>query len=376
MNIDTLAVHLGREIDPQTSAVTPPINLATTFQRTSDGTFPEGRDVYTRASNPNRNALERTVAALEGGSVGIAFGSGMAAANALLMALSSGDHILLPDDLYHGVRYSALEVFSRWGLQVSFVDMTHAENIANALRPNTKLVWVETPSNPLLKITDIRRAAELAHQAGALCVCDNTWATPILCRPLELGCDIVWHSTTKYFGGHSDVLGGIIVAPDPEHDFIKRVRQYQMLGGGVPSPFDCWLLSRSIPTMPHRVRIATASAHQVARYLNDHPKVSVVHYPALASHPGHAIAKTQMSDWGAMLSFEVKGGRDAALGITGAVKVFTHATSLGGVESLLEHRSSGEGPVTRTPPGLLRVSIGLESADDLIADLDQALAMI
>lgn len=373
MNIDTLAVHLGREIEPHTGAVTPSITLATTFQRAPDGTFPDGKDVYTRASNPNRNALERTVATLEGGSTGIAFGSGMAAANALLMALSSGDHIVLPDDLYHGVRYAAQDVFARWGLQASFVDMTDANNIANALRPNTKLVWVETPSNPLLKITDIRRAAELAHQAGALCVCDNTWATPILCRPLELGCDLVWHSTTKYFGGHSDVLGGIIVAGDANNELVTRVRQNQMLGGGVPSPFDCWLISRSMPTLPHRVRIATATATKIAHFLADHPKVSAVHYPALTSHPGHAIAKSQMSDWGAMLAFELKGGRDAALAMTGKIKVFTNATSLGGVESLLEHRASGEGPVTRTPSSLLRVSIGLENVDDLIADLDQAL---
>lgn len=373
MNIDTLAVHLGREIEAYTGAVTPSITLATTFQRATDGTFPEGKDVYTRASNPNRNALERTVAALENGTVGIAFGSGMAAANALLMALGSGDHILLPDDLYHGVRYVSQDVFARWGLQISFVDMTDANNIANALRPNTKLIWVETPSNPLLKIADIRRASELAHQAGALCVCDNTWATPILSRPLDLGCDVVWHSTTKYFGGHSDVLGGIVVARDENSEFIKRVRQYQMLGGGVPSPFDCWLLSRSIPTMPHRVRIATATANKIAQFLNNDSRVSAVHYPGLPSHPGHVIAKAQMCDWGAMLSFEVAGGQPAALAITGKIKVFTHATSLGGVESLLEHRASGEGPISRTPPGLLRVSIGLESAEDLIADLDQAL---
>jgi len=372
MNIETLAVHLGREIEAHTGAVTPSITLATTFQRTPDGTFPPGKDVYTRASNPNRNSLERTVAALENGSIGIAFGSGMAAANALLMALASGDHIILPDDLYHGVRYASQDIFSRWGLQVSFVDMTDSANIANALRPNTKLVWVETPSNPLLKITDIRRAAALAHEAGALCVCDNTWATPILARPLEMGCDLVWHSTTKYFGGHSDVLGGIVVAKE-ESDFTTRIRQNQMLGGGVPSPFDCWLISRSIPTLPHRVRIASATAHQIATYLSTHPKVSKVHYPGLPSHPGHEIAKSQMCGWGAMLSFELAGGREAALSVTGNVKVFTNATSLGGVESLLEHRASGEGPVTRTPPGLLRVSIGLENADDLIADLAQAI---
>ena len=271
------------------------------------------------------------------------------------------------------MRYVSQDVFARWGLQTSFVDMTDANNIANALRPNTKLVWVETPSNPLLKIADIRRASELAHQAGALCVCDNTWATPILSRPLDLGCDVVWHSTTKYFGGHSDVLGGIVVARDENGEFIQRVRQYQMLGGGVPSPFDCWLLSRSIPTMPHRVRIATATANKIAQFLNNDSRVSAVHYPGLPSHPGHVIAKAQMCDWGAMLSFEVAGGQPAALAITGKIKVFTHATSLGGVESLLEHRASGEGPISRTPPGLLRVSIGLESAEDLIADLDQAL---
>jgi cystathionine gamma-synthase len=346
--------------------------LATTFERAADGSFPEGRDVYTRASNPNRNALERTIAAMEGGEIGIAFASGMAAASAILQALDPGAHVILPDDLYHGVRYVSRDIFGRWGLQVSYVDLTDLKAVERAIQKNTKLIWAETPSNPQLKINDLQALAEMAHSAGALCACDNTWATPILQQPLALGCDVSWHSTTKYFGGHSDVLGGMVVLKQ-DGALAQRIRQNQMLVGGVPSPFDCWLLQRSIPTMPLRVRAQTHSAMQVAQWLDDHPRVKVVHYPGLPSHAGHAIAKKQMSAFGAMVSFEMASMAEA-LEVTSKIKLFTRATSLGGVESLMEHRASIEGANPISPPGLVRVSVGLEHVDDLIADLAGALA--
>ena len=376
MNIETLAVHVGREIEAGTGAVTPSITLATTFERAADGTFPDGKYVYTRSANPNRNGLERCIAAMEGGEIGIAFASGMAAASAILQALDPGDHVILPDDLYHGVRHVSHEVFGRWGLQVSFVDLTDLNAVKSAIQKNTKMIWAETPSNPQLKINDLQALAELAHSIGALCACDNTWATPILQQPLALGCDVSWHSTTKYFGGHSDVLGGMVVLKQ-DGELAQRIRQNQSLVGGVPSPFDCWLLQRSIPTMPLRVRAQSETAMQVAQWLEDHPRVKRVYYPGLPSHPGHDIAKKQMRSFGAMLSFEVDASpttaKAAALEVTSKIKVFTRATSLGGVESLMEHRATVEGPDSKTPQGLIRTSVGLEHLDDLIADLARAL---
>ena len=376
LNIETLAVHVGREIEAGTGAVTPSITLATTFERAADGTFPDGKYVYTRSANPNRNGLERCIAAMEGGEIGIAFASGMAAASAILQALDPGDHAILPDDLYHGVRHVSHEVFGRWGLQVSYVDLTDLQAVENAIQKNTKLIWAETPSNPQLKINDLAALADLAHSIGAACTCDNTWATPILQQPLALGCDIAWHSTTKYFGGHSDVLGGMVVLKQ-DGELARRIRQNQSLVGGVPSPFDCWLLQRSIPTMPLRVRAQSETAMQVAQWLEDHPRVKRVYYPGLPSHPGHEVAKKQMRGFGAMLSFEMDASpttaKDQALAVTSKIKVFTRATSLGGVESLMEHRATVEGPDTKTPQGLLRTSVGLEHIDDLIADLAQAL---
>jgi len=370
--IETLAVHLGREIEPATGAVTPSITLATTFERPADGTLPDDAFIYTRSSNPNRNSLERAIATLEGGQVGLAFASGMAAASALLQAMNPGDHVILPDDLYSNVRFVTRDIFTRWGLQISHVDMTDITAVERAIQPNTRLIWCETPSNPALKIADLRRISDLAHSHNAVCACDNTWATPILQRPLELGCDIVWHSTTKYFGGHSDVLGGAIVLKT-NGDMAAQLRKIQSLIGGVPSPFDCWLILRSMPTLPYRVRAQSASAGQLAQFLAQHPKVKRVYYPGLTSHPGHEIAKSQMSGFGAMLSFEVA-DKAAALAVTAGVRLFTRATSLGGVESLIEHRASIEGPDTLTPQSLIRVSVGLEHIDDLVADLDQALA--
>ncbi len=370
MKIETLAVHAGHAIDPATGAVSAPIYLSTTFERDTDGTYSRGF-MYTRNNNPNREALERGVGALEGGEVAAAFGSGTAAAMALFQALAPEDHVLAHVDAYYGTSRLLREIFLRWGLEVDFIDMSNLDDVKNALRPRTKLAWAETPSNPLLKIVDLAAVAKIVHDAGALCVCDNTWA-PILQRPFELGADLVLHSSTKYFGGHCDVAGGIVIAKK-DSEFFRRVRTIQYSGGAVPSPFDCWLILRGMRTLPWRMRAHSENGTKVAEFLAQHRKVGDVHYPGLHSHPGHEIARRQMSMFGGMLSFQVKDGREAAMSVAAKTKIFTRATSLGGVESLIEHRASIEGPGTTSPEGLLRLSIGLENADDLIEDLDQAL---
>jgi cystathionine gamma-synthase len=373
MKLETLAVHAGRAVDPSSGAITPPINLSTTFERAEDGSFPQGH-IYTRLSNPNRQALESALAALEGGAAAFAFASGQAAASAVMQSLSAGDHVILSSDLYHGVRHLVTEILDRWNLKADFVDMRDSGNIERALRPNTKLIWLETPTNPQLRIADIERAADIAHSVGALCAVDNTWATPILQRPFELGTDIVMHSTTKYFSGHSDVLGGaIILRENGDSELAQRLLKSQQLSGAVPSPFDCWLVLRSLPTMPYRVRIQTENAGKVAEFLSQHPRVEITHYPGLPTHPGCDIAMKQMRGFGGMLSVQVKGGQAEAMAVAAKVKLFTRATSLGGVESLIEHRASVEGADSPTPPNLLRLSIGLEHPDDLIEDLAQAL---
>jgi cystathionine gamma-synthase len=370
MHFETLAVHAGRSVEPNTGAVTPSITLSTTFERAEDGSYPGGH-IYTRSSNPNRDALETALTALEGGTSALAFASGQAAVSAVLQTLAPGDHAIFPDDLYHGTRNLVRQVMARWGLHADFVDMRDAANVANALRPETRLVWVETPSNPRLKIVDVRRVAVLAHEAGALCAVDNTWATPIWQRPLELGADIAMHSTTKYLGGHSDVLGGALILRDAALE--TPLRAIQSLGGAVPSPFDCWLLLRSLPTLAVRVRQQTENAGKIAAFLSQHPRVETVHYPGLPTHQGHEIAAQQMGGFGGMLSFQVKGGQAVAMAVAARLKIFIRATSLGGVESLIEHRASVEGADTPTPQNLLRASIGLEHVDDLIEDLAQAL---
>lgn len=372
MRLETLATHAGRSVEAGSGAVTPSITLSTTFERAPDGSYP-GHHVYTRASNPNRSALETALAALEGGEKALAFGSGQAATSAVLQALAPGDHVLMPDDRYHGTRFAASDIYGRWGLDVEYVDMTDPANVARAIRPGrTRLIWVETPSNPRLQIADIAAISEIAHRHGALCAVDNTWATPILQRPLALGADLVMHSTTKYIGGHSDVLGGCVVLARDDA-FGARLKQEQLLIGSVPSPFDCWLLLRSIPTLPYRVRAHSEHAGLIAAFLSGHPAVERVNYPGLRSHPGHAVAARQMSGFGGMLSIEVRGGAEAAMSVAGRVRLFIRATSLGGIESLIEHRATVEGPGTPTPPNLLRLSIGLEHPDDLIDDLRQAL---
>jgi cystathionine gamma-synthase len=370
MRIETLAVHAGHEIDAATGAVATPIHLSTTFERDAEGNYRSGF-IYGRSANPNRQALEEGLAALEGGEEAAAFGSGLAASSAVLQSLAPGDHVIAPTDVYHGMTKLLREVYMRWGLEVSFVDMTTLDAVREAVRPKTKLIWVETPSNPLLKITDIDAVADIAHKAGALCACDNTWA-PIVQRPLELGADLVMHSTTKYLGGHSDVTGGAIVAKT-KSDFSERVREIQTTCGAVPSPFDCWLILRGMRSLPWRMRAHSENALKVASWLVDHQRVDAVHYPGLASDPGHEIAARQMNEFSGMLSFEVHGGKEATLGVSAKTQLFVRATSLGGVESLIEHRASIKGEDPRTPQGLLRLSIGLEHPDDLIEDLAQAL---
>jgi cystathionine gamma-synthase len=367
---ETIAVHAGRSIDRSTGAVAEPIRLSTTFERDRDGSFPSGFD-YTRSGNPNRAALEEALAILEEGGQAVAFASGMAAASAIFQALAPNDHVIAPIEAYHGVLRLLRDLFARGQLQVEFVDMTDLSAVERALRPTTRLVWTETPSNPTLKLTDLAAVSEVAHRSHALLACDNTWC-PLIQRPFALGADLVLHSTTKYFGGHSDVLGGAVVARE-ESEFFQRVRAVQTVGGAVPAPFDCWLVHRGMQTLPCRMRTHCENAARVAAFLETHPRVTRVHYPGLASHPQHDLATRQMKSFGGMLSFELKGDRVAALALPNEMKIFTRATSLGGVESLIEHRQSIEGPETRTPETLLRLSIGLEHPDDLIADLAQAL---
>src|SRR5437868_8278883 len=343
VRIETLAVHAGYEIDPATGAVVAAIHLSTTFERDVEGMYPRGF-MYTRNDNPNRKALEEGVSALEGGAAAAAFGSGMAAAMGLLGALAAGDHVLAHLDAYYGTSRLLRDLFLRWKLEADFADMSDLSAVKKALRRNTKLVWMETPSNPLLKIVDLAAVARITHEAGAVCVCDNTWA-PIIQRPFDVGADFVLHSTTKYFGGHCDVLGGIIIAKR-DNEFFQGVRSIQCSAGAVPSPFDCWLILRGMKTLPWRMRGHCENAAKVAEFLAQNRNVERVHYPGLKSHPGHEIAKRQMSMFGGMLSSEARGGREAAMQIAANTKIFTRATSLGGVESLIEHRASIEGPVT------------------------------
>ena len=371
MRLETLAVHAGHPIDPATGAVAPPIYLSTTVERQADGSYPQGYN-YIRDNNPNREALEQCLCELEGGVAAAAFSSGSAATMSVFQALLPGDHVIAPLDAYSGTSSLLREIFVPWNLSVTFVDMTNPRDVEQAIHPNTRLIWLETPSNPMLKITDIGKIADIAHQANALCVCDNTWATPIGQSPLNNGADLVVHSTTKYLGGHSDVMGGAVITK-VEDDFFHTIRKIQKTGGAIASPFDAWLVLRGIQTLPYRMRAHSENALKVATFLTHHPKVEAVHYPGLQQHPGHEIAVSQMHLFGGMLSFQVKGGKETAFSVAAKVKIFTRATSLGGVESLIEHRASIEGSSTKTPDNLLRVSVGLEHPDDLIADLTQAL---
>jgi cystathionine beta-lyase/cystathionine gamma-synthase len=377
LSIDTLAVHAGQPPDPVSGAVMQPIVLSSTFAQDAPGVH-KGYE-YSRSGNPTRKALEACVAALEGGAHGFAFASGLGASTTLLHTLSPGDHAILGDDVYGGTFRLFDKVMRPLGVAHTRVDLSDANAVKGAIEPKTKLIWMETPTNPMLKICDIRAVADVARRAGAVLVVDNTFATPVLQRPLELGAQIVLHSTTKYLNGHADVVGGAVVTSDAA--LAERIGFLQNSIGAVPSPFDCYLVLRGLKTLGVRVRRQCATAAAIATRLAAHPKVLRVHYPGLASHAGHALAARQMALPGAMISFETKGDLAAAVETLKRLAIFACAESLGGVESLAEH------PAIMThasvPPqhraalgisdGLIRLSIGLEGEADLWADLEAAL---
>lgn len=375
LHFETQAVHAGGLADLTAGAVTPPLYLTTTFARDEHGNVaPKGFN-YTRLGNPNRQALEQKLATLEQGAEAMAFASGMAAASAVLhCVLTPGDHVIISNDCYHGVAHLLKNIYNRWNVAVDEVDMTDAGNVANAIREQTRLIIIETPSNPQLRIADVEAISSIARKKQITIAVDNTWATPYLMQPLLLGADLVFHSSTKYFGGHSDVLGGCVVVKD-NGELALRLRDYQMIGGAVPSPFDCWLIYRGLATLPLRLDVQAKNAQAIANFLEAHPKVDRVYYPGLPSHHNHHIAVRQMKrSFGAMLSIMIQGDAADALRMAGKLRIFKHATSLGGIESLIEHRLSVEGVHAKSPPNLLRLSVGIEHEADLINDLKQALA--
>ncbi len=372
--LQTQSIHAGRTVDPSTGAVTPPLHTSTTFERDIDGEFSR-KFAYIRAATPNRDSLEACITALEGGDETISFSSGMAASLAVFQSLAPKDHVLLHRDVYYGVRELMEGFFAKWGLAHTFLDMRDIDEVRRACRPETKMFWVETPTNPLIEVVDIRSVAEAARAAGALLVCENTFATPVLQRPFELGADMVVHSLTKYLGGHSDAMGGSVTIKN-KPDLVAQIRDFQHTGGAILSPFDCWLILRGVETLVPRVKLHCENARRVAEFLSTHKNVVKVRYPGLPDDPGHQIAKSQMKDFGGMLSFEVRGERAQAFAVANALRVILRATSLGGTHSLIEHRASIEGKTTRAPESLLRLSVGLEDSGDLIQDLDQALAVL
>lgn len=369
MRFDTLAVHCVG-IDPETRGVVPPLHLSTTFARGS--AYERGDWHYVREGNPTQSLFEEALARLEGGEAALAFASGMAGGVAVLQCLEPGSHVVLPQDVYYGYRVAALEFFTKAGLAFDAAPMDDLDALRRAVRKETRLVWLETPSNPLLRIVDLAAAVEIARGVGALTMADGTFATPALQRPIEADVDLVLHATTKYIGGHSDVHGGALVFArrDALHEKILHARTNL---GAIASPFECWLALRGLRTLGCRMARHSASAAEIAAWLSSHPRVTAVHYPGLPGHPGHEIAKRQMRAYGGMLSFQVEGGRDAALAVATRTKVFVPATSLGGVESFIEHRHTVEGERSTTPPDLLRLSVGLEDPADLVDDLAAAL---
>ncbi|MBV6701078.1 cystathionine gamma-synthase [Kitasatospora aureofaciens] len=373
---ETLAIHAGQEADPQTGAVVTPIYQVSTYKQDGVGGLRGGYE-YSRSANPTRTALEECLAALEGGARGLAFASGLAAEDTLLRTiLKPGDHIVIPNDAYGGTFRLFAKVLTRWGVEFSVANTQDLETVRAALRPNTRAVWVETPSNPLLGITDLAALAEIAHGAGALLVVDNTFASPYLQQPISFGADAVVHSTTKYMGGHSDVVGGALVLADAA--LGEEVAYHQNAMGAVSGPFDAWLVLRGIKTLGVRMDRHSSNAEKVAELLAGHPKVSQVLYPGLPGHPGHDIAAKQMKAFGGMVSFRVAGGEEAAVEVCNRAQLFTLGESLGGVESLIEHpgrmtHASAAGSPLEVPGDLVRVSVGIESIDDLLADLKQAL---
>ncbi|MEX2403632.1 MAG: aminotransferase class I/II-fold pyridoxal phosphate-dependent enzyme [Balneolales bacterium] len=374
MRIETKSIHAGAKNDTDNRAVTAPIYPSTIYRHKDDSADPAGH-VYTRASNPNRESLEELLTVLEQGKKAAAFASGMAASTAIFQALEPGVHVILPLDVYHGTRELLTGLMKRWNLDTSFVDMTDLDKVGSAIQHNTRLIWIETPSNPMLHITDIKKVCELASSRDITVCVDNTWSSPALQNPLDLGANLVMHSSTKYLSGHSDILSGAVVTKE-ENEIFENIRSIQQISGAVPSPQDCWLLQRSIKTLPYRMRGHCGNAGKIAVFLNDHPKVERVFYPGLQSHPGHLIAQSQMSDYGGMISFQIKGTGNDAMKITSSAKIITNATSLGGVESIWEQRVRSEAENTQTPANLIRLSVGLEHPDDLIEDIEVALNQV
>jgi cystathionine gamma-synthase len=374
MRQETLAVHAGAEPDATTGAIAPPLHFSTTFRHGPAGERVAGYE-YQREGNPTQDRLEAALSALEEGAAALAFGSGMAAMSALLESLPSGTRVLIPHDCYSGLRMLAQEFLPQRGVEAIAVDLNDAAAVGAALTPQTRWIWAETPSNPQLRVADIAVLAKIAHVHGARLVCDNTFASPVLQQPLTLGADVVMHSTTKYFGGHSDVMGGALIFAQRD-ELYERVAHRRHVTGAILAPFSAWLILRGCRSLPARMAWHCRNARTVAAFLAQRAAVEVVHYPGLESDPGHAIAARQMRDFGGMLSFRVRGGRDAALRVAGALRLIHNATSLGGCESLIEHRASVEGPKPVSPANLLRLSVGLEHVDDLIADLEQALAQV
>lgn len=374
MNFETSAVHAGHVGDQHAGSVINPIYLSTTFERDEAGNVAPKGFTYSRLANPNRSGLENKLAVLEAGVEAMAFSSGMAATMAVCQSiLGPNTHVIISDDCYHGVSHLIKKMYSRWGITYAEVDMTYPENVSKAIQANTKLILMETPSNPLLKIADIEAICAIAKAKKVVVACDNTWATPYIIQPLTLGADYVIHSSTKYFGGHSDVIGGCVIAKE-KNAISENLREYQTIGGVVPSPFDCWLLDRSIATLPLRMAAQCKSASIIAHFLNTHSKIERVYYPELTTHINHEVAKRQMKGvYGGMLSVLVKGGRKEAMDFANRLSVFKHATSLGGVESLIEHRLTSEGDNPKSPDNLLRLSIGIEHIDDLLNDIKKAL---
>ncbi|RBM11724.1 cystathionine gamma-synthase [Streptomyces sp. PT12] len=373
---ETVAIHAGQEPDPVTGAVVPPIHQVSTYKQDGVGGLRGGYE-YSRSANPTRTALEDNLAALEGGGRGLAFASGLAAEDCLLRTvLSPGDHLVIPSDAYGGTFRLIAKVVERWGVSWSVADTGDPASVRQALRPETRLIWVETPSNPLLGITDIALIADLARTAGARLVVDNTFASPYLQQPLALGADVVVHSTTKYLGGHSDVVGGALVTSDAA--LAEELAFHQNAMGAVAGPFDAWLVMRGVKTLAVRMDRHSANAARVVEALSAHRKVSRVYYPGLPSHPGHETAAKQMRDFGGMVSFQVVGGESAAVEVCNRTRLFTLGESLGGVESLIEHpgrmtHASVSGSALEVPADLVRLSVGIEAVDDLLADLTQAL---
>ncbi|MDK0521770.1 cystathionine gamma-synthase [Streptomyces sp. ML-6] len=375
-SFETLAIHAGNTADPLTGAVVPPIYQVSTYKQDGVGGLRGGYE-YSRSANPTRTALEENLAALEGGRRGLAFASGLAAEDCLLRTLlTPGDHVVIPNDAYGGTFRLFAKVVSRWGVDFSVADTSDVTAVREAITPRTKAIWVETPSNPLLGITDIAAVAGVARAAGVRLVVDNTFASPYLQQPLALGADVVVHSMTKYMGGHSDVVGGALVVDDPE--LAEQLAYHQNAMGAVAGPFDAWLVLRGIKTLAVRMDRHSENAAKVVDLLTRHPKVSQVLYPGLPEHPGHEIAAKQMKAFGGMVSFRVEGGEEAAVQVCNRTRLFTLGESLGGVESLVEHpgrmtHASAAGSPLEVPADLVRISVGIENADDLLADLTQAL---